>query len=109
MYIYCVFNALGAGKYVRLQKIETKSENGDRLHFHICGHGHDATVVLSGGHQDVSVVAPVGGPRVLHQPVVLAIDGAITHGQHGMVESIHVVLAFRLVVHTMGVEAEGLG
>ena len=38
------------------------------------------------GELDVAVVAPGGIPRVLDEPVVLAILGAVADDEHGVVE-----------------------
>jgi len=47
--------------------------------------GHAAVVVLH-GHEDVAVVAPVRGPGVLDEPVGLAVQDPIAHGQHRVVQ-----------------------
>lgn len=53
-----------------------------------CGVGGDATVVVLHGHEDVAVVTPVGGPRVLYQPVGLSVQDAVSHGEHSVVQVI---------------------
>lgn len=50
-----------------------------------------STVVILHGHEDVAVVAPVGGPGVLHQPVGLPLQDAVAHRQHGVVQVLRLV------------------
>ena len=69
--------------------------------------GHPAVVVLA-GHQDVALVAPVGGPRVLHQPVVFPVERPVSHGKNGMVQAVRVILTVVVIVHPIGIETKRL-
>lgn len=53
-----------------------------------CSIRGDSTVVVLHRHEDVAVVAPVGGPWVLNQPVRLSIQDAVSHGEHCVVQVI---------------------
>lgn len=53
-----------------------------------CSIRGDSTVVVLHRHEDVAVVAPVGGPWVLNQPVRLSIQDAVSHGEHSVVQVI---------------------
>lgn len=54
----------------------------------ICSISGDTTVVILHRHQDVAIIAPVGGPWVLYQPVWLPTQGAVSHCKHSMVQVI---------------------
>lgn len=57
----------------------------------ICSISGNTTVVILHRHEDVAIIAPVCGPRVLDEPVWLSIQGAISHCKHSMVQIIHSV------------------
>ena len=67
--------------------------------------GNTAIVVLS-RHEDVAGISPVSRPRVLHNPVVLAVERAKTNGKHSVIKLVIEVTALWLVVHPMAVETE---
>lgn len=48
----------------------------------ICGY---STVVIFLRHEYVAVIAPVGGPGVLNQPISLTVHGPVTNGEHRVV------------------------
>ena len=59
--------------------------------------GGDSAHVDASGHLDVALVAPLGGPAVLDEEVVLAVLGAVADGQHAVVEGLGGAVG--LVVH----------
>jgi hypothetical protein len=50
--------------------------------------GNAASVVLVPGHLDVAPVAPAGSPRVLDEPVVVAVLGSVANDQDTVVEAV---------------------
>lgn len=72
---------------------------------HTCRH---TAVVVFATHQDVSVVTPVGTPRVLDQPIWLPIELTVPNRYYSVIHVIRSTLAVRFVKDAMGVEAKGL-
>ena len=70
----------------------------------------DAAGAIGGvlGELDVAIVTPGGVPRVLHEPVILAIFGAVTNDQHSVVK---IIAAFgaRKDATTVGLEDHLVG
>lgn len=64
-----------------------------------------ATIVVLLVDQNVAIVAPVRGPRVLDEPILLAIQLAVANGQHLMVQIVRVTRL--VIVDAVRVEGEG--
>ena len=72
------------------------------------GSGGHSAVVVPAGHQDVALVAPVGGPRVLHQPIVFTVERPVPHGKNSMVQALRAILTVVVIVHPVGIETKRL-
>lgn len=68
---------------------------------------YTAIVVLL-RHEYVAIIAPIGGPGVLDQPILLPSNLAIPHGQNSVVQIVGLVLALGLVVDATAVKGQGL-
>ena len=57
--------------------------DGDGIRVHL-----DAAGAICGvlGELDVALLTPMGAPRVLYEPVLLAILGPVANDQHGVVK-----------------------
>ena len=70
------------------------------------GHGGDAAVVVLLRHEYVAVVAPIGRPGILDEPVRLPVELAVSDRRDGVVEALRSVVAILLVVNAAGIERE---
>ena len=67
---------------------------------------HHSTDVVLLGKCDVAQVTPVGGPRVLHQPIGSPVHVSVANQKHGVIQIIQTVFARRVIVDPVAVEGQ---